>query len=341
MDRRVSHILVVHPGSLGDTILALPVLAALKEHYRPAWLHLIGHPALSDVLPGRSVVDGMGSIEGLEYQELLSGAGCMSSGTIRFYQQFALVVIWAADHDGSVQAALDSLGIPQVIVRSPRLQRTSYQHATERFRETLAGLLPSESLPETGLTPTENDRESGARWLLDHGIDPETDRVVAAHAGSGRLSKCWPPVHVAAVIQGLLEEGLKVVLIEGPADAEATRAVTGQVPSALPRLQAASLSLVLAVLGRCGGFLGNDSGVTQMATALGLPTVAVFGPTDPGIWGYRGKRLVAVRSEFGCRCATREEQQMCSERMCLSTPPGIVLNALRQSVRSVSPSLAT
>src|SRR5438105_3873858 len=109
MDRRVSQILVVHPGSLGDTILALPVLAALKEHYRPAWLHLIGHPSLVDVLPGRSIVDRTGSIDGLEYQELLSGAGCMSSAAIRFYQQFALVVIWAADHDGSVQAALASL----------------------------------------------------------------------------------------------------------------------------------------------------------------------------------------------------------------------------------------
>ena len=341
MDRRVSQILVVHPGSLGDTILALPVLAALKEHHRSAWLHLIGHPSLLDVLPGRSVVDSMGSIEGSDYRDLLAGHERMSASVVRFYQQFALVVIWAADHDGSVQAALDSLGIHQRIVRSPGLQRSSDQHATERFRETLRDLFPLESLPETGLSPTETDRQTGARWLLDHGIDPETDRVVAAHAGSGSLSKCWPSVHVAAVIHGLLQNGIKVVLIEGPADKEATSAVSGQVPSALPRLQAPSLSLVLAVLARCGGFLGNDSGVTQMATALGLPTVAVFGPTDPGIWGYRGKRLVPLRSEFGCRCATREAQQMCSERKCLSTPPEIVLNALRQSVRSLSPSLAT
>jgi len=250
-------------------------------------------------------------------------------------------VIWAADPDGSVQAALDSLGVPKGVVRSPGLQKTSDQHATERFRETLRDLLPLESLSETGLTPTETDRQTGARWLLDHGIDPDTDRAVAVHAGSGMLSKCWPSVHVAAVVQELLENGIKVVLIEGPADAEATCAVTGQVPTALPRLQAASLSLVFAVLARCGGFLGNDSGVTQMATALGLPTVAVFGPTDPGIWGYRGKRLVPLRSEFGCRCATRQAQRMCSERMCLSISPEIVLNALRQSVRSVSPSLAT
>jgi ADP-heptose:LPS heptosyltransferase len=341
MDRRVSQILVVHPGSVGDTILALPVLAALKVHYRPVWLHLIGHPSLLDVLPGRSVVDSMGSIEGLYYRDLLAGHERMAATTVRFYQQFALVVIWTADPDGSVQAALDSLGIPKGIVRSPGLQKTSDQHATERFRETLRELLPSESLPETGLIPTETDRQIGAQWLLDHGINPETDRVVAVHAGSGMLSKCWPAVHVAAVIHGLLEESLKVVLIEGPADAEATRAVAGQVPSALPRLQAASLSLVLAVIARCKGFLGNDSGITQMATALGLPTVAVFGPTDPGIWGYRGKRLVPLRSQFGCRCATREAQQMCGERMCLSTPPELVLNAVRQSIRSVSPSLAT
>src|SRR6266487_6656000 len=115
MDRRVSQILVLHPGSLGDTILALPVLGALKEHYRPAWLHLIGHPSLVDILPGRSVVDRMGSIEGSDYRELLAGYGRMSAATMRCYQQFALVVIWAADHDGSVQAALDSLGIPQRI----------------------------------------------------------------------------------------------------------------------------------------------------------------------------------------------------------------------------------
>src|SRR2546429_5521344 len=119
MDRRVSQILVVHPGSVGDTILALPVLAALKVHHRPVWLHLIGHPSLLDVLPGRSVVDSMGSIEGPDYRDLLAGPECMPASTVIFYQQFSLVVIWAADHDGSVQAALDSLGIPKGIVRSP------------------------------------------------------------------------------------------------------------------------------------------------------------------------------------------------------------------------------
>src|SRR5205807_221703 len=134
------------------------------------------------VLPGRSVVDSMGSIEGSDYRDLLAGHERMSAAAVSFYQQFALVVIWAADPDGSVQAALDSLGIPNGVVRSPELHKTSDQHATERFRETLRDLFYLESLPETGLTSTENDRQTGARWLLDHGIDPETDRVVAVHA---------------------------------------------------------------------------------------------------------------------------------------------------------------
>src|SRR5207249_7296820 len=108
MDRRLSRILVVHPGSLGDTILALPVLAALKEHYRPAWLHLIGHPSLLDVLPGRSVVDSMGSIERPDYRDLLAGHERMSASTVRFYQQFALVVIWAADPEDRKSTRLNS-----------------------------------------------------------------------------------------------------------------------------------------------------------------------------------------------------------------------------------------
>jgi heptosyltransferase-3 len=334
MDRAVNQILVLHPGSFGDTILSLPVLAALKHRYAPATLHLIGHPSLLDFLPGRSTVDAMSSIDGPVYRDLLCGPSDISPSVMRFFAQFVVVVMWVADDDGRVAAVLNSLKVPEVVVRSPGLREDSDRHATERFRETVRFLLPSEGLPETGLTPTLKDRRSAAQWLADHGIHPETDWVVAVHAGSGSLSKCWPSERFAAVIRELVRGGLQVILIEGPADAQVTDEVARQVQYPLPRLREAGLSMVAAVLSCCGGFLGNDSGVTQLATALGIPTVAVFGPTDPRIWGYRGKRLVPLRGEKECRCPTRLAKQVCNEKVWLTISPECVLSTLRQVVSS-------
>ncbi|HEY3198023.1 MAG TPA: glycosyltransferase family 9 protein [Nitrospirales bacterium] len=341
MDRTVNSLLVVHPGSLGDTILALPVLAALKERHHPASLHLIGHPSLVDVLPGRTVIDAMHSIEGPQYRELLGGSERMRPAMVEFFRPFGLIVVWAADHTGSVRATLECLGISRVVVRSPGLREDTNQHATDRFRGTVEDLLPTEELPESGLTPTENDRRSGARWLLTHGIDPESEHIIAVHAGSGSVSKCWPSDRFAVVIRALLRHRIRVVLIQGPADEEMTQAVARQVPVSLPRLRNASLATVVGVLSICDGFLGNDSGITQLATASGMPTVAVFGPTDPRIWGYRHKRLVPLRAEKACGCTTREAQQTCNGRVCLATSPAVVLNALRPLIRSAGRSLAT
>ena len=322
-------------------MLALPVLTALKERHRSASLHLIGHPSLVDVLPGRSVIDAMHSIEGSEFRELLGDSERMRPAIVEFFRQFGLIVVWAADHNGSVRATLKSLGIPRVVAHSPGLREDTNQHATERFRDTVKGLIPPGELPESGLSPTESDRRSGAQWLLTNGIDPECEHIIAVHPGSGSVSKCWPSDRFAVVIRALLRHRVRVVLIQGPADEEVTQAVARQVPAPLPRLRDASLSRVVCVLSGCDEFLGNDSGMTQLATALGLPTVAVFGPTDPRIWGYRRKRLIPLRAEGGCGCATRDAQQTCHGRGCLATSPAMVLNALRPLIRSAGRSLAT
>jgi len=69
----MTRILLVHPGAIGDTLVALPVLDALKRRYHQAHLCMIGHPGLLELLPGRSAVDEMRSIDGRDFTELLAG----------------------------------------------------------------------------------------------------------------------------------------------------------------------------------------------------------------------------------------------------------------------------
>ncbi len=67
----------------------------------------------------------------------------------------------------------------------------------------------------------------------------------------------------------------------------------------------------------CRLYIGNDSGVTHMAAALNIPTLAIFGPTDPVLWSPRGKSVVVVRREIECSPCTQERFFQCQRPECL------------------------
>jgi ADP-heptose:LPS heptosyltransferase len=328
MDRRVktTRLLVIHPGALGDTLLALPVLAGLKRRHAPATLDLIGHPSLVEVLPGRSVVDRMRSIDGPEVRCLYGDRHDMPSALRAYLGRFDVAVAWLADQDGDLRHALRALGGRRVIVRSPRLRDAGDRHATDRFADTLSEWGRLHPLPAIGLTPTTADSITGAAWLAKTGIVVKETPVIAVHPGSGSSGKCWSAEWYAEAGADLLENGTAVLLIEGPADAEAVVALQQTLGSKrLPRLAGVGLTTVIGVLSQCRAFLGNDSGLTHLAAALGVPTVGVYGPTDPAIWAPRGEHVTTFRSDSGCR----------------SVPPRIVTAALLRVAREPSASLAT
>lgn len=334
-------ILVIHPGALGDTLLALPVMDALKRRYEPATLDLLGTPSLVGVLPGRSIVDSMRSIDGPEFLSLFCGDQEMPLSVKRYLSGFDLAVAWCADTDGAVTKSLAKLLIPKVIVGSPALAAGRNRHATARFGNTLHELGLSGALPAPLLVPTDDDRKIGWAWLRQAGINAAKP-IVAVHPGSGSSVKCWPVARYASTIADLLEYGANVIVIEGPSDREALCALQQTIGGReLPRLTGDSLTRIIGVLAHCGAFLGNDSGLTHLAAGLRLPTVAVFGPTDPSVWAPRGEHVFPLRGEAGCRCLTRIAQRQCLERSCIAVSPEAVSSALQHALERASASLAT
>ena len=100
---------------------------------------------------------------------------------------------------------------------------------------------------------------------------------IIVHPGSGSPKKCWP------FFNELLETISNAVVLMGPCEkAFRTRA---------PRLDELSLLQVVDELRNCTRFIGNDSGITHLAAYLGCPTIALFGPTDPRVWGPVGRRV--------------------------------------------------
>jgi ADP-heptose:LPS heptosyltransferase len=121
---------------------------------------------------------------------------------------------------------------------------------------------------------------------------------VVLHPGSGSRRKNWPAREWIAVLDRLIAASdVRVVVTAGPADTEAVAALV-QAAAGRPALQErftmleeALLAQLAAVIEQSALYLGNDSGVSHLAAAVGVPTLAVFGPTDPAVWRPRGPRV--------------------------------------------------
>jgi len=137
--------------------------------------------------------------------------------------------------------------------------------------------------------------------------------VVAVHPGGGvnpgmaLSAKRWPPERFARLADALIEGGARVVLVGGPGDkpiAEAIKAAMRRRP--LDLTGKLSWGQLGALLEGVDLFVGHDTGATHLAVAVGAPVVAIFGPSDPRVYGpYRG-RSVVLWHQVGCNpCLVR------------------------------------
>ncbi|MGE4061972.1 MAG: glycosyltransferase family 9 protein [Rhodospirillaceae bacterium] len=113
---------------------------------------------------------------------------------------------------------------------------------------------------------------------------PEGPPVLAIAPVAAAREKTWPAARFAELVQ-ILRAGpcaaWRVALFGGPGDEDKARALIGSLPGALKIFGEPDLLVVAAALKNCAAFIGNDSGLGHLAAAMGLPTLALFGPSDP------------------------------------------------------------
>ena len=175
-------------------------------------------------------------------------------------------------------------------------------HISDFYRKQFveqSGLSPQEhnsaiSMPL--IRPTQADIYRGREILAENGIMP-TVKPAVIHPGSGGAHKCWHLDNFLAVARMLEKEGTDSVFLLGPAEmerfGESTISYIRELGNLLTDLP---LSDVLAVLSCSRAFLGNDSGITHLAAALGIRTVAVFGPTDPAVYRPIGSAVTILQN---------------------------------------------
>ncbi len=270
-------ILLLRGGALGDLLLTLPVLDAIREEFPQSFIEMWGiHPQAALA----QSADRIARLDALDVAPLfISGPiGPALQGRLR---EFDLAVSFLSDPDGVVAENLTSAGVKRLIKCSPIMRpgvHAVYQLAA--VLEPLGAKL----------------RDPVPRLKIDRIQDQKS--LLGFHPGSGSLAKNWPLERWSEFLETIGPRFEKLMLIGGEADREIVRAFQPRCcEPAFERMICPNLWDLASALSRCTVFVGHDTGVTHLAAAVNTPTIALFGPTDPVIWRPLGDHVKIIRGE--------------------------------------------
>jgi ADP-heptose:LPS heptosyltransferase len=305
-------ILCIHQGALGDCILALPAIKALRDMLQPARLEIMGHPWILPLIQGHPYADAIADVNRAE-MALLFQEGVVLPATVQAYLS-GFDAAFCFGLSATLGDNLQRAGIKKTFLLPPL--PGGRQHVTLHHLQSLARLgidvLPSS--PRIYLKEEERNEASG--FFRERGWEP--DGIIALHPGAGSRKKAWSSLRFAALGRALASESKRLLIVEGPADAECVDQVLKGLDG-VPHLVASDLPVrqVAALLSCASLFIGNDSGCSHLAAALGVHTVALFGPTDPQIWAPQGERAFWLQGTVACAPCARETQRRCEQQRCL------------------------
>ena len=269
-------ILIARGGTLGDFILTLPAIHALRDAFPDAEINALANKAIASLALEAIEIDGIGSLDDPGLAPFFIRSGDLSERWREYFRQHDLVISYLYDPEKVFETNVRNLGVDRV-VSGPSKIAAAGPHAAVQLAQPVRqlGIAISDLAPRLQI----DDRaRQNARQKL--GGSP----VIALHPGSGSPRKNWPIKNWIALIAYLIERNLPVTIIGGEAD-------RGQMAELQTRFKSESVSFAidwplrgLAALVASSIFVGHDSGVSHLAAATGAASLVLFGPTDPQIW---------------------------------------------------------
>lgn len=272
-------ILILRGGALGDFIVTLPALRALRAKWPDAHIELVGNATAAALAVQNGLLDAAHSQHSARWMPL-HGDPPLPGELHDWLNSFDVVANFWPDPDESLSRHLRG-------IRGEHVSGSAHPVSSPAAKHFCDALLPlgvhADSYEST--LPITPRAEARAAELLAGAAD-----FAAIHPGSGSPAKTWPFDRWCELVQALGDE---------------TIAVTGAADHRLPawpgsvvlhrHFHELPLPVLAAVLAKATLYVGHDTGVTHLAAAVGTPVIALFGPTDPALWAPPGVRVRVVK----------------------------------------------
>jgi heptosyltransferase-2 len=288
MSTRKGRILVIRGGAIGDFLLTLPAIAALRRQFPEAHLEILGYPHIAELAKAGGWVDAVQPIEARGMAGFFARHGELDEGLSNYFAGFHLILSYLYDPDDIFKSNVSVCTHAQLIRGPHRPDASQSIHATRAYLKPLEQLAIFEADPIPRLS------------VSGEGLERVS---LAMHPGSGSDRKNWPEARWAGLLEQLLSRtDHRFLIVGGEAEGRRLERLTAGLPAGRVAV-ARSMSLVAlaAQLQQCTAFVGHDSGITHLAAALGLPCVVLWPDTAESVWRPQGERIVVLKEPRGLR----------------------------------------
>jgi len=311
-------ILVRATNWIGDAVMSIPALWAIRRRWPAAEITILGRPAIAELYEGQDFASRVMNLSGNLKNPVVADRQSRElrreefDCAVLFQNAFSAAwLAWRAKIPERIGYARDARGLlltrPVAVPKAGEIPAHESYYYLELLRR--AGWI--DEVPKVEQISLKVNPEMAARAearIREAGARSKT-RIALAPGASYGSAKCWLPERFAAVADGLVDEfGADVILFGTSSEIE----VCWQIAERMRHRPVSfagqtSMSELPALFSRCQLFLGNDSGAMHVAAAVGLPVVAVFGSTDPeGTAPVTAQKLL-VRHPVSCSpCFLRE-----------------------------------
>ena len=287
-------ILVIRGGAIGDFILTLPAIAALRRQFPQAHLEVLGYPHIAQLAMAGGLTDRVQPIEARGLAGFFARGGTLEPDLMDYFSEFDLVISYLYDPDEIFKTNICRCLVGQFIAGPHRPDEAEQIHATKVYLKPLERLaiFDADPVPRLSLNP-----------------QPTTLNQLVLHPGSGSEKKNWPETKWAGLIQQIAATtNWNLLLVGGEAEGERLQRLAGAMPSARCSIaQCLPLAELAQRIQSGTAFVGHDSGITHLAAAVGLPCVVLWADTLEEIWRPQGERLVVLKEITGVRAISVEK----------------------------------
>jgi len=324
----VRRVVVRAANWVGDAVMTLPALTAIREGLPNRHLAVLTKPWVADLFSGHPAVDEIilyqspGRHEGVRGKWRLARE-LGSKGfdlAILFQNAFeAALLAYAAKIPGRAGYNTDARGIllTRPVSVNPMVKKG---HQVDYYRAMTAGLGFQSRISVPSLPLEKARREESERILTDCGLQNERRLIGLGPGAAYGPAKQWFPERFGALAERFSREwGARLLVFGSRGDRETAARLAQSSRSELTDFTGkTTLGQAMGLIARCRLFVTNDSGLMHVAAALGVPVVAIFGSTDPARTGPLGEKCRVLRKPLPCapcRKAHCPEKRECMEKI--------------------------
>ena len=322
-------VLVRATNWVGDMVMCMPAIASIRKNYPDAHICALVRPPLHELLEGSPAVD-----EIIPYDRKNRYAG--PAGVARVARELrkkkfdraillqnafeAALVAFLAKIPRRMGYTTDGRGL--LLTQGVKVsEETRGRHQVYYYLDLLTALGLKTGSPAPRLHVRKDELKKAEALLRENGVK-RGSLVVGINPGAQYgVAKRWHPERFGAVADRLAREyGARIVIFGGPGEVSVAGAVEASMKAGAVNLAGRTgLRELMALIKTCRLFITNDTGPMHVSAALGTPTLAVFGSTDPVRTGPFGQGHRVVREPVNCGpCLRRECPQghyLCMERV--------------------------